>query len=70
MGSSAKFVITGDLTQVDLPPRVQSGLVSITEILAKTRGISFVRLTEQDVIRHKLVKKIIEKFKKFENGDG
>jgi phosphate starvation-inducible PhoH-like protein len=70
MGSAAKFVITGDLTQIDLPPKVTSGLVRIPDILGRTRGISFVRLNEQDVIRHKLVKKIIEKFKKFENGDG
>ncbi len=66
MGSSAKFVITGDLTQIDLPPKQQSGLVQIQRILQKTRGISFIYLDETDVIRHKLVKKIIEKFKVFE----
>lgn len=66
MGASAKFVITGDLTQIDLPKNQPSGLVKVKAILEKVKGIGFVELDQSDVIRHKLVKKIIEKFKTFE----
>lgn len=66
MGASAKFVITGDLTQVDLPKNQPSGLIKGKDILSKVKGIGFVELDQSDVIRHKLVKKIIENFKKFE----
>ena len=59
MGKNAKFVITGDVTQVDLPPRQSSGLLQAEEILKKVDGISFVRLDARDVVRHKLVAKII-----------
>lgn len=66
MGASAKFLITGDLTQIDLPKNQPSGLVKVKAILEKVKGIGFVELDQSDVIRHKLVKKIIEKFKTFE----
>ena len=59
MGKNAKFVITGDVTQVDLPPRQSSGLLQAENILKKVDGISFVRLDARDVVRHKLVAKII-----------
>jgi len=64
MGKSAKFVITGDVTQIDLPKHQPSGLVLAQKILNKTEGISFVILDERDVIRHTLVKKIIKAFQK------
>ena len=63
MGMSAKFVITGDETQIDLPSKQKSGLVQAKEKLGKTEGISFVFLDEKDVIRHKLIKKIIKAYK-------
>ena len=66
MGKSAKFIITGDVTQIDLPKNQPSGLLLAQKILLKTEGISFVTLDERDVIRHQLVKKIIKAFNKLE----
>jgi len=62
MGKSAKFVITGDVTQVDLPKHQRSGLVQAIKVLKNITGIEFVFLNEKDVIRHKLVKKVIDAF--------
>lgn len=59
MGPSAKYVITGDLTQIDLPKKQKSGLMKVQEILKNIKGIAFLHLTADDVVRHKLVKKII-----------
>lgn len=64
MGRSAKFVITGDASQVDLPKKQSSGLVYVLRILKEVEGISFIQLTGEDVIRHKLVKRIITAFEK------
>ena len=64
MGKSAKFIITGDATQIDLPKHQSSGLVIAQKILQKTSGISFVKLDEKDVIRHQLVRRIIKAFNK------
>ena len=63
MGRSAKFLVTGDMTQVDLPNRQKSGLRHSLELLNKVSGIGIVHLNEKDVIRHKLVMKIIEAYK-------
>ncbi|MAX68383.1 MAG: phosphate starvation-inducible protein PhoH [Flavobacteriales bacterium] len=63
MGMSAKFIITGDETQIDLPSKQKSGLVQAKDKLEKIEGVSFVFLDEKDVIRHKLVKKIIKAYK-------
>jgi phosphate starvation-inducible protein PhoH and related proteins len=60
MGSSAKFVITGDITQIDLPKHQPSGLPQAMRLLKNVEGITFVELDGTDVIRHKLVKKIVE----------
>lgn len=62
MGKSAKFVVNGDFTQIDLPPRQESGLVSSIKMLKDIKGIDFIELDGKDVIRHKLVRKIIEAF--------
>jgi phosphate starvation-inducible protein PhoH and related proteins len=62
MGKSAKFIITGDITQVDLPKNQTSGLISATRILNKIRGIEFIFLNETDVVRHPLVSKIIKAY--------
>ena len=63
MGKSAKFIITGDETQIDLPPKQPSGLVEALFLLKNIEGISIVKLDENDVIRHRLVKKIIKAYK-------
>ncbi|MFO0323004.1 MAG: PhoH family protein [Bacteroidota bacterium] len=62
MGANAKFIITGDLTQQDLPRNQASGLSQAVRLLKSTKGIDFIELTSIDVIRHKLVKAIIEKY--------
>lgn len=62
MGANAKFIITGDATQVDLPRNQPSGLLQAIRLLKNTEGIDFVELTNVDVIRHRLVKAIIEKY--------
>jgi phosphate starvation-inducible PhoH-like protein len=59
MGMNAKFIITGDPSQVDLPPKQQSGLREAMRILKEVKEIGFVHLTEEDVVRHPVVKKII-----------
>ena len=63
MGMSAKFVITGDETQIDLPPKQPSGLLECLKALKGIKGISIIKLDEKDVIRHELVKKIIKAYK-------
>jgi phosphate starvation-inducible PhoH-like protein len=62
MGRNAKFVITGDITQIDLPRHQQSGLVQAMHILDGISGISIIHLDNSDVIRHKLVTKIIRAY--------
>lgn len=66
MGFSSKCVITGDITQVDLPRGVNSGLISAKKILSGVKGIEFVYFTEKDVVRHKLVRDIIRAYEKEE----
>jgi len=65
MGKDAKFIITGDITQVDLPRNQQSGLVEAHNILGNIQGIKFVHLNEKDVVRHKIVTKIIKAYSTF-----
>lgn len=67
LGMGSKAVITGDVTQVDLPHGVTSGLVDAQNILKDVRGISFCYLTQVDVVRHPLVQKIIEAYDKRSN---
>jgi phosphate starvation-inducible PhoH-like protein len=62
MGKHAKFCITGDASQVDLPKNQPSGLIQATEILKDTKGIDFIHFDGKDVIRHYLVKRIIEAY--------
>ena len=64
MGKSAKFIVTGDITQIDLPRNQSSGLVQATKILQNIEGVSFIFLTEKDIIRHKLVSRIINAYNK------
>ena len=62
LGFDSKAVITGDVTQIDLPERTSSGLVEVVEILGGIEGISFVNFDEKDVVRHHLVQKIIRAY--------
>lgn len=66
LGFGSKMIITGDITQVDLPSGGNSGLIKVQEILKSTKGISFVRLSAKDVVRHKLVQNIVEAYKEHE----
>lgn len=65
MGRSAKFVITGDITQIDLPKNQPSGLPQAMEVLKDVKGIEFIHLNEKDVVRHKLVTDIVNAYKKY-----
>ncbi|MEO3403578.1 PhoH family protein [Mucilaginibacter sp. CAU 1740] len=62
MGPSAKFIVTGDVTQIDLPKKQQSGLHTALRILTDIKGIEIVYLSGEDVVRHKLVKRILEAY--------
>ncbi len=66
LGVNSKAVITGDITQIDLPTKVSSGLIDVQKILKKIEGISYVYFNTHDVVRHKLVKDIIDAYGKFE----
>jgi len=67
LGFGSKVVITGDITQIDLPREKESGLVLVRGILKDIKGIEFVELTSKDVIRHKLVQKIVDAYKLYED---
>lgn len=64
MGPDSKMIVTGDTTQIDLPSNQKSGLKEAVRILNETKGIGFVELNERDVVRHKLVRDIIEAYGK------
>lgn len=64
MGMNSKMIITGDMTQIDLPKGVKSGLRDACEILKDVEGISFVQLSKRDIVRHKLVTRIVEAYEK------
>ena len=67
LGVTSKAIITGDITQIDLPPSDKSGLIDAINVLKNVDGISFVEFSAQDVVRHNLVKKIISAYSKKEN---
>jgi phosphate starvation-inducible PhoH-like protein len=66
LGFGSKVVVTGDVTQIDLPSGQSSGLIVIEKILSGIEGISFLHLTARDVVRHKIVQRIVEAYKKFD----
>ena len=66
MGMNTKMIVTGDMTQIDLPASQTSGLVQALRILKGVKGISFVELNKKDIVRHKLVTQIVEAYEKFE----
>jgi phosphate starvation-inducible PhoH-like protein len=63
LGFGSKAVVTGDVTQIDLPAGARSGLVIIEEVLQNIIGVSFMHLTARDVVRHKLVQEIVEAYR-------
>lgn len=62
MGPTAKFIVTGDLTQIDLPKKTQSGLATAVKLLDRIQGIDIIHLSGADVVRHKLVRRILEAY--------
>lgn len=66
MGTNTKMIITGDLTQIDLPQNSNSGLMHALRILDGVKGIGFVRLGKKDIVRHKLVTRIVEAYEAYE----
>ena len=66
MGMNTKMIVTGDMTQIDLPSSQKSGLVQALHILKGVKGISFIELNKKDIVRHKLVTRIVEAYEKFE----
>ena len=66
MGMNTKMIVTGDMTQIDLPSSQTSGLIQALKILKGVKGISFIELNKKDIVRHKLVTRIVEAYEKFE----
>ena len=62
LGEGSKMVVTGDVTQIDLPPRQESGLVEARKVLSKVDGVHFHEFDHRDVVRHPLVSKIISAY--------
>src|SRR6187455_2661891 len=70
LGFGSKAVITGDITQIDLPQGRTSGLVEAMKVVGGIEGISFIRFDDRDVVRHKLVQQIVKAYEAFSNGNG
>jgi phosphate starvation-inducible protein PhoH and related proteins len=70
LGFGSKVVVTGDVTQIDLPRDQASGLVSVQDILGSIDGIEFIRFGHEDVVRHKLVQRIVEAYKRHTEATG
>src|SRR5438093_2913186 len=66
LGFGSKVVVTGDITQIDLPAGSHSGLNIVREILTDIGGLEFVFLTSKDVVRHKIVQEIVEAYRRFD----
>ena len=64
MGMNTKMIVTGDTTQIDLPHNVRSGLIEALSLLKDIKGIGFIELTKKDIVRHKLVTRIVEAYEK------
>ena len=67
VGFGSTVVVTGDVTQVDLPHRTKSGLRHVLEVLSNVEGISFTRFSPRDVVRHPLVQRIVEAYEHHES---
>jgi phosphate starvation-inducible PhoH-like protein len=70
MGNNAKFVVTGDITQIDLPDRNNSGLIQAMQILRGIKTISIVEFNKKDIVRHQLVRDIVDAYEKYYNVKG
>ena len=70
LGMNAKMIITGDVTQIDLPPTATSGLVQAMQLLKGVKGIGKVEFEKKDIVRHKLVQRIVEAYDKFDSKHG
>jgi phosphate starvation-inducible PhoH-like protein len=70
LGFGSKVVVTGDVTQIDLPRDQRSGLIHVQDILSDVNDIAFVRFGHQDVVRHKLVQRIVEAYKQHADDAG
>ena len=70
LGMNAKMIITGDVTQIDLPPTATSGLIQAMQILKGVKGIGKVEFEKKDIVRHKLVQRIVEAYDKFDSKHG
>jgi len=70
LGMNAKMIISGDVTQIDLPPTATSGLVQAMQILKGVKGIGKVEFEKKDIVRHKLVQRIVEAYDKFDSKHG
>ncbi|HHV29682.1 PhoH family protein [Acetivibrio mesophilus] len=68
IGFGSKAVITGDITQIDLPGDKKSGLKEVMKVLKDVKGISFVQLSDRDVVRHELVQRIIQAYERYDKG--
>ena len=66
LGMNAKMIVTGDVTQIDLPPSTTSGLIQAMQILKGVKGIGRIEFTKKDIVRHKLVQRIVEAYDKFD----
>ena len=66
LGMNAKMIVTGDITQIDLPPSIQSGLIQAMRILNGVDGIGRVEFSKKDIVRHKLVQRIVDAYDKFD----
>jgi phosphate starvation-inducible PhoH-like protein len=66
MGMNTKMIVTGDMTQIDLPSSQRSGLIEAMHILKDVKGISFIMLDKSDIVRHKLVTSIVEAYEKYD----
>ncbi|MDR0394358.1 MAG: PhoH family protein, partial [Tannerella sp.] len=64
LGTNAKMIVTGDMTQIDLPPTTTSGLVQAMDILNHVPGIGRIRFEKKDIVRHKLVQRIVEAYER------
>lgn len=67
LGMNAKMIVTGDVTQIDLPPSTTSGLIQAMQILKDVNGIGKIEFTKKDIVRHKLVQRIVEAYDKFDD---
>jgi len=67
MGMNTKMIVTGDMTQIDLPATQKSGLIEALRILKDIPGIAFIEMTKKDIVRHKLVTRIVEAYERQRN---